>query len=90
LHIGDENKTEAQAMAMQVERSLHKAEEHLLRAEAEMAQAAKIFAAVQRADDPRLAQLADVVSTHGRLVGQLATIAGSALDARPPRLKEIV
>jgi hypothetical protein len=70
---------EVEEMPMQAQQAIHHAEEHLLRAEAEMARAAELLGMVPGSGDPRLAQLADVVSTHSHLIGHLATIAGSAL-----------
>lgn len=67
-------------MAVQLENSLREAEEHLLRAEAELAQAAlKLATVAGRGCDPRLSQLADVVATHKHLVHHLATITVSIL-----------
>ena len=72
-------------MAMQLENSLREAEEHLLRAEAEMAKAAlEIVEAAKTCSDQRLSQLADVISTHTHLVGHLATITVSAFHANLP------
>jgi hypothetical protein len=72
-------------MTIQLENSLREAEEHLLRAEAEMAKAAlTIVKAAERCGDQRLSQLADVISTHTHLVGHLATITVSAFYANLP------
>ena len=72
-------------MTVQLENSLREAEEHLLRAEAEMAKAAlAIVEAADKSGDQRLSQLADVISTHTHLVGHLATITVSAFYANLP------
>ena len=66
-------------MTMQVENSVREAEQHLLRAEAEMAKAElKIVEAAKTCSDQRLHQLADVLSAHTLLVSHLAAITGSA------------
>ena len=68
---------------MPMKQALHEVEQHLLRAEAEMARAAKILESAKADKDSKLSQLADVVSTHSHIVGQLATIAGSTLASAP-------
>lgn len=72
-------------MLIAAQQALHQAEAHLLRAEAEMARAAEVLALAPGKGDPRLSQLADVVSTHSHLVGHLATIASSTLHAAAGR-----
>jgi HD-like signal output (HDOD) protein len=72
-------------MTMQLENSLQEAEEHLLRAEAEMAKAVlNIVEAAKTCSDQRLSQLADVLSAHTLLVAHLATITGSAFYPNLP------
>lgn len=72
-------------MTIQLENSLREAEEHLLRAEAEMAKAVlEIVEAAKTCSDQRLSQLADVISTHTHLVGHLATLTVSAFCSNLP------
>lgn len=84
MHEARWNGTKTEEMAMQMQNSLWEAEEHLLRAEAEMAKAVSgIVEAAKTCRDRRLSELADVISTHTHLVGHLAKITGSAFPADP-------